>query len=191
MATRYEYYNTGDTLGSGFQAANWRAQTFTTVDGFKITSVKLLVFRTGSPGTVTVSIQGVDGSNKPDGSDITGLSVTDDPSGYTTSSSGEWIEYTFPSTFALSATTRYAIVARAAGGDVSNRVSWRADSSSPTYTNGEILTSGDSGSSWTALSSIDALFETWGNPLFSPPVDIVAYRRLVAAASDTIWYEDI
>jgi hypothetical protein len=165
MATKFEYYNTGDDLSSGFQAATWRAQTFTTVLSFTITSVKLLVFRKGSPGTVTVSIQGVDGSNKPDGSDITGLSITDDPSGYTTSSSGEWIEYIFPTPYTLSATTRYAIVIRTASGDADNRVSWRADSSSPTYTNGEILTSVDSGSNWTAVSSIDALFETWGNPL--------------------------
>ena len=165
MATKFEYYNTGDDLSSGgiYGGNRWRAQTFTTVLSFTITSVKLLVLREGSPGTVTVSIQGVDGSNKPDGSDV--ASITDDPSAYTTSSSGEWIEYTFASPYLLSATTRYAIVVRAAGGSSENDIKWRADSSSPAYTNGEILTSTDSGNSWTAISSIDALFETWGNPL--------------------------
>ena len=164
MATKFEYYDSGDDSAAGFYSASWKAQTFTTTDSFTITSVKLLVYRIGSPGTVTVSIQAVDGSNKPDGSDITGLVITDDPSDYTTSTTGLWVEYTFPTPAILSTTTRYAIVMRTASGDLDNRVMPRADISSPTYTNGESLVSSNSGSSWTAIASADILFETWGNP---------------------------
>lgn len=165
MATKYEYYDSGDDGAAGFYSANWNAQTFTTTVSFTMTSVKLLVYRIGSPGTVTISIQGVDGSNKPDGSDIAGLSITDDPSTYTISSSGLWVEYVFSAPAILSATTRYAIVMRTASGDLDNRVMPRADISSPAYTNGESLISPNSGSSWTAVASADILFETWGNPL--------------------------
>ena len=165
MATKYEYYDSGDDGAAGFYSATWKAQTFTTTDSFTITFVKLLVYKIGAPGTVTISIQAVDGSNKPDGSDITGLVITDDPSDYTTNAAGFWVEYTFPTPAILSATTRYAIVMRTASGDIDNRVMPRADISSPTYTNGESLTSSDSGSSWTAVASADILFETWGNPL--------------------------
>ncbi len=165
MTTRYEYYDSGDDSAAGFYSANWKAQTFTTTDSFTIISVKLLVYRIGSPGTVTISIQAVDGNNKPDGSDIAGLSITDDPSDYTIDTDGLWVEYTFATPAILSATTRYAIVMRTASGDLDNRVMPRADISSPTYTNGESLTSSNSGSSWTAVASVDILFETWGNPL--------------------------
>lgn len=165
MATKYEYYDSGDDGAAGFYSATWKAQTFTTIDSFTITSVKLLVYKIGVPGTVTISIQAVNGSNKPDGSDITGLVITDDPSDYTINTAGLWIEYFFPTPAILDATTRYAIVMRTASGDIDNRVMPRADISSPTYTNGESLTSSNSGNSWTAVSSADILFETWGNPL--------------------------
>ena len=165
MATKYEYYDSGDDGAAGFYSATWKAQTFTTTDSFTITSVKLLVYKIGAPGTVTISIQAVDGSNKPDGSDITGLVITDNPSDYTTNTAGLWVEYIFPTPAILSATTRYAIVMRTASGDIDNRVMPRADISSPTYTNGESLTSSDSSSSWTTVSSADILFETWGNPI--------------------------
>ncbi len=165
MTTKYEYYDTGADGAAGFYSASWKAQTFTTTDSFTIISVKLLVYKIGSPGTVTVSIQAVDGSNKPDGSDIAGLSITDDPSGYTTDTDGLWVEYTFATPAILSATTRYAIVMRTASGDIDNRVMPKADISSPTYTNGESLTSSNSGSSWTAVASVDILFETWGDPI--------------------------
>ena len=165
MATKYEYYDSGDDGTPGIYGATWKAQTFTTTISFTLTSVKLLVYKVGSPGTVTISIQAVDGSNKPDGSDITGLVITDNPSDYTTGTAGLWVEYTFPTPATLDATTMYAIVMRAAGGDTSNQVKLRADISSPTYANGEALTSSDSGSNWTGGIGTDILFETWGNPL--------------------------
>jgi len=164
MADRFEYYITGEDGAAGFYATKWKAQTFTTLAvGFTISSVKLLVYKIGAPGTVTISIKAVDGNNKPTDADL--ASITDDPTSYTTSTAGAWVEYTFSIPYALSASTRYAIVMRTASGDLDNRVMPKADISSPTYANGESLLSSDSGSNWTAVSSVDILFETWGDPI--------------------------
>ena len=132
MAIRFEYYNTNEDGQVPVYGTTWKAQTFTTTVGFKITSVKLLVYKAGTPGNLTVSIQGVGGSNEPDGSDIAGLAITVSPTNYTTTTTGQWVEYTFPTPTELSATTRYAIVMRAVGGDNDNDVNFKTDISSPT-----------------------------------------------------------
>ena len=164
MATKFEYYDSGDDSQGGFFGSSWQSQTFTTTDAFTITLVKLLVARKGTSGTLTISIKAVDGNNKPTGADLCSKAI--DSTVLTTDvNTGEWYEFVFVSSYALSAITRYAIVARCTGTDVDNRCYWRFDGSSPTYTNGELLFSSDSGSSWTALASADRLFETWGNPI--------------------------
>jgi len=61
----YEYYNTGDDSSQSVYGSNWYAQTFTSSIAHTITSVKLKLYRTGSPGTVTVSIRATDGSGHP------------------------------------------------------------------------------------------------------------------------------
>jgi hypothetical protein len=155
-----EYYITGDDSLGGFQATQWHAETFTTTSAYTITSVKLLMARLGSPGNLTVSIRATSGG-EPTGGDL--CSVTIDPSSITTNEVGEWVEFTFDTPYALSDATLYAIVARTATGDNDNRIYWRADISSPSYSGGQFGLSADSGSSWVMLSSTDKLFETWGS----------------------------
>ena len=65
MATRYEYYTTGYNTFFGSEAQYWLGQTFTPSISHRITSVKVFVFRKGSPGTVTVSIRSTDGNGHP------------------------------------------------------------------------------------------------------------------------------
>ncbi len=173
MATKFEYYDSGDDSQGGFYGASWQSQTFTTIDGFTITSVKLLVARIGASGTLTISIKEVDVNDKPTGDDLCSKAI--DSTGLTTDIDvGEWYEFVFTVPYLLSDTTRYAIVARCTGADVDNRCYWRFDSSSPTYTNGENLYSTNSGGSWTALSIYDRLFETWGNPILPGVPTIVS-----------------
>lgn len=165
MADRFEYYNTDDDSQGGFYGVYWHAQTFTTLAvGFTITSVKLLVARVGTSGTLTISIKAVDGNGKPTGADLCSKAI--DSTDLTTNADvGEWYEFTFTVPYESSATTMYAIVARCTGTNNSNRCYWRFDGSSPTYTNGQDLYSSDSGSSWTAFASIDRMFEIWGTPI--------------------------
>ena len=166
---RKEYYIAGDDSLGGFQATTWHPQTFTTTSAYTVVSVKLLMARLGSPGNLTVSVRATSGG-EPTGGDL--CSVTIDPSVITTNQAGEWVEFTFDSSYALSDATLYAIVARTATGDNDNRIYWRADISSPSYTNGQSGLSVDSGSSWIMLSNIDKLFEVWGEiPLPGKPTN--------------------
>jgi hypothetical protein len=160
-ASIYESYNTGDDGDGSIYGSIWRAQTFTPSAAHTITSVKLLLYREGTPGTITVSIRATSGG-QPTGPDL--CSGTTNGNTLPTGSPYEWREVTFTSGYDLSAGTQYAIVARATGGDSSNRGRWRWDSSSPTYAGGNLLRSDDDGLTWTSLSGWDLMFEEWGDP---------------------------
>jgi len=162
MATKYEYYNTGDNANIAPYGTSWYAQTFTPSVAHKITSVKLLLSRVGSPGTVTVSIKATDGSGHPTGSDLCSGTTNGDTLPDTLP--GEWREVTLGDGADLSAITKYAIVVRAINGDGDNKPRWRLDSTSPTYAGGCLEQSTDSGSSWTSLTAYDFMFEEWGEP---------------------------
>ncbi len=160
----YEYYITGDSVAQSIYGVEWEAQTFTVGEvglneNFNTSSVKLFLYRTLLPGTITVSIQGVDGANKPDGIDLAiGTTTGNDlPIG----APYEWREITL-TPFELQAGTQYAIVVRALTGDADNRVNWRADSLSPTYAGGNRLTSNNNGVTWNNFIGQDFMFEVWG-----------------------------
>ena len=159
-ASMYEHYNTGDDWHSAIGGSTWRAQTFTPSVAHTITSVKLMLYRSGSPGTVTVSIRATSGG-LPTGSDL--CSGTTNGDTLTTLASGEWREITLGSGYSLSAGTQYAIVVRAPAATAGNLLFWRLDRTSPGYTGGESTGSSDSGSSWSPISIADYMFEEWGN----------------------------
>jgi len=164
----YESYNTGDDSNNTMYGSNWYAQTFTPSVAHKIASVKLKLYRSGSPGTVTVSIRATDGNGHPTGSDL--CSGTINGNGLTTSTSGAWYEITLGSGYDLSAGTKYAIVVRAPNGNPSNRLYWRRDRSSPTYAGGCWESSTNNGSTWSSSTNRDMMFEEWGNraPVATP-----------------------
>jgi hypothetical protein len=157
----YEYYNTGDDWADDVYSTFWASQTFTPSVAHTITSVKLKLYRQGSPGIMTVSIRATDASGHPTGADL--CSGTIDGSAITTDSAGAWYEITLGSGYALSANTKYAIVCRAPNGvNANNAVRWRGDSTSPTYAGGCREYSNNSGTSWTSHTSEDLMFEEWG-----------------------------
>jgi hypothetical protein len=161
VSTLYEYYKTGDDWYAKLYDTKWVAQTFTPSVAHKITSVKLKLYRTGSPGTITVSIRTTDGSGHPTGADL--CSGTTDGNTLPEGSPYEWREITLGAGYNLSASTKYAIVARAlSGDDVANFAQWRQDSSSPAYAGGNLEYSFNSGSSWTTDVATDQMFEEWG-----------------------------
>ena len=162
--TLYEYYNTGDDNHYWIRANWWLAQSFTigtvgTNEDHYITSVKLKLYRYGSPGTITVSIRNADANGLPTGSDLT--SGTLNGNSITTTGPGEWYEITLTQ-YQLSASTQYTIVVRAPDGNDSNKVAWRFDGSTPTYGGGTGSYSGNSGASWTGISDQDYMFEEYG-----------------------------
>lgn len=153
-----DYYNTGANTYEDIFDTDWAAQTFTTTIGYNITSVKLLLRRFVSPGTLTVSIKAT-AAGVPTGAD---LCVGTYDANTINSLTPEWIEITFGNGAKLSPLTQYAIVARCLTGTFANEVLWRHDATSPTYTGGSVCASADSGATWTADATIDALFECYG-----------------------------
>ena len=162
--TLVERYITGDDYDRAINGKYWRGQTFTIGNtgenaDHNITSVKLFVYKDGSPGAFDIAIRAVDGSHLATGGDLTTGSTSGDT--LPTSSPYEWREITL-TPYGLSASTEYALIASAPAGDTSNRVFWRVDSSSPGYTGGWQLESGDSGASWSGATEYDRLFEEYG-----------------------------
>lgn len=163
-ANLYEYYNTGQDGSAGFHSTYWRAQTFTAESDHSVTSVKLQIWRSGLPGTVTVSIRATDGSGHPAGSDLTSGTIN----GNTLTTTPGWYEIALTS-YNLTSGTKYAIVVRAPSGNLTNYLRWGFDQSSPTYAGGNYEYSGDSGSTWTSNTDRDFMFEVWGEPPPPPP----------------------
>ncbi|GAH48477.1 unnamed protein product, partial [marine sediment metagenome] len=164
--TLCERYNTGEDYQWGSWDGNWSAQTFTigntgaNVD-HRITSVKLRLYRIGSPGTGTVAIYTTDGNGKPD--EVTSATVNYNFNNLGTNTSGAWVEFTFSSPVMLSPSTKYAIVISAPNGNYENSIWWKADTESPSYTGGDGYYSSNSGGSWTLAESpaADLMFETY------------------------------
>ena len=161
----YEHYNSGDNADRDIYGPNWSGQTFTSELTHLISKVKLKFFRVGDPGTINVSIKNTSAS-KPTGADL--CSGIIEGTDITLSADGEWYEITLGSGAELTKNTKYAIVVRAPSGDVSNKLSWRTDASTPTYAYGTYCGSSDSGIDWSTYSGSDAMFEEWGTGPPSP-----------------------
>lgn len=159
----YEYFNTGDDFRDWIFGFYSLAQTFTVGDiGHTVTSVKLKLYKTGNPGTLTISIRATDGNGFPTGEDLT--SGTTDGNELPTGAPYEWREITFTE-ITLAANTMYAIVGRAPDGDADNRVNWR-EVWEDGYDFGKgYYTEDYEGSPWVLLLTAIFMFEVWGNPL--------------------------
>lgn len=162
MVLLFEYYNFGDNTFGNFLGTTWFAQTFTVgAVAHTITSVKLKMFRKGSPSTLTVSIRETDINGHPTGVDKTVGYINANT--FTTDEAGLWYEIALTE-YTLSAGTKYAIVCRALLGSAGNDVRWRVNSLNPTYDGGCFEYSANSGVSWTTYTAYDFMFAVWGNP---------------------------
>ena len=160
MATKYENYITGDDGFYGVWGVGWYAQTFTPQTSHTVTSVKLEIYRVGSPGEIIVSIRATT-ADVPSGDDL--CSGATDGDTLTTDTGGEWREITLGAGTALTASTKYAIVVRCLGGDGSTKyIPWRVDTSSGAYTRGNFCNSSTSGVIWAETDGYDFMFEEWG-----------------------------
>jgi hypothetical protein len=149
----YEKYQTGDDVGRDVFGVNWEAQTFTPGANHTVNRLALKITRALSPGTVTLSIRAT-AAGLPTGADLASLTFD----GSALPLTAEWRTYTIGGV-ALTSGTKYAIVVRATGGDASNKLIWRADQSSPTYSVGARCSSTDSGGAWTEDTLQDYMFE--------------------------------
>lgn len=160
MADLQDYYNTGEDAETHFYGVNWAGQTFTASGNYSATSVKVKVFRVGSPGTVTAHLRATS-AGVPTGGDL--ASGTTNGNSFTTDTAGAWVEITFSVPYSVTASTVYAVILDASSGSGPNRGDWKRDSSSPSYTDGLYVYSTDSGSSWSDVVTHDHMFEVWGD----------------------------
>lgn len=180
MPTLYQNFTTGDDTRATVFGATWRSQAFTPSITHLITSVKLKMLRVDSPGDITVSIRTTDGSSKPTGSDIDGVTGTTSGNNLTTAAGGEWREITLSAGITLNLGSQYAIIVRAIGasGFPDQYVGWRANSNGG-YGGGSTFNSTNSGSSWISGGSRDYMFEEWGEPLVAPTVTTQAVSDIL------------
>ena len=182
-------YTTGQDGGHTLVSTTiWGGQTFTPVVVHTIDQVDIYIKKTGSPGALTISIQGVDGSNEPDGVEIGVGTIAESEVGATFA----WETCILSSTAILTADVRYAIVIKSLGTpNGSNYYHIGFDNNDATYTNGDYFSSNDSGSNWNNGSDDDALFKEYG--IFSrvsvTPSDKSHTKQLVAISNNQVWYE--
>ncbi len=181
MSTLRDYYNTGDNGSDWLYGNSWRVQTFTTTSSYSATSVKLKLFKNGSPtGDITVSIYATSGGS-PTGSPLT--SGTYDSS-LLSINQNTWYEISL-TPYLLYDDTLYAIVVSLNGGDYSNGVNWRQEGSPSYYTGGMYGYSSNSGSSWTMVSgtfSYDLMFEVYGETV-APTVTTQAVSSITSTTA--------
>lgn len=180
-ATLYEWLHGGDSLTNGAYICetHWIAQKFFAASTHDLTSIKLKLWKNGSPGTATVSIRAVDGTTGfPTGPDLTSGTIEGSSITHTTWPGG-WYEIDVSPDIVLTAGTRYAIVVAAPSGTyLVHCVRWLNGNSavpgdgmewsSPAVAS-DASWSEDGGASWKAWSpdSICHLFELWGETCYS------------------------
>jgi hypothetical protein len=133
----------------------YAAQTFTAQSNYTIEQVSLLMFKTGTPGTLTVEIRETS-AGKPTSSVL--CSGTIDGNTFTTDTNGEYENILFGSGIELTASTMYAIVVYQSDSSSSNKINWIYKSAGG-YTDGSRIYW--TGTGWTILSS-DFNFKNWG-----------------------------
>ena len=152
----YEYYDTGADYGWIVTDTMWAAQTFTPAINHTITVIYLQLYRTGLPGTVTVSIRATDVFGHPTGPDL--CSALFD--GNALAGSPQWYGVVLGAGFPLLAWIKYAIVVRSSSGGWDLR--WESDVSAASYAGGNIEWSPDSGGTWTTDATFDFMFKEAG-----------------------------
>jgi len=155
----YEHYDIGDEGLTQAYGNLWQGETFTPVEGHTIKSVKLEMYRHGTPGTITVAIKATDGAGLPTGADL--CSGTTDGDTLPDVYSGEKREITLGDGAPLLADTWYSIVAKALSGAADNYVRWLFKRPS-TYPRGAHVFSSDGGVTWEEDTTKDMKFEEWG-----------------------------
>jgi len=155
-----QYYDSSngasDDAYYAIMADEFLAQSFTPSSDFTLSRVSLYIFAAGTPGTLTIKIEG-DAAGLPDDTNViaTAPSIDSGPSGPT------WIDFDFSDYPSLTSGTRYWIVAEGTGPDLSNCWAWATDNTSATFPYGYFAANGGPGTAWTSYANFDAWFRVY------------------------------
>lgn len=141
---------------------NYAAQTFT-VDPESHSVNRIIVegFRTGYPGTVTISIRECDDSGDPLFEDLSSGTFDADLTSNTTAN----FHGCLLTDYSLEYGEQYAIVISAEDGDADNYFMVREDGSAATYDGGSSGTSTNGGLNWSMDADDDLYFAVYGQEL--------------------------
>ncbi len=161
---RLEWYESGEdvdkVLGDTGGVETAQAQSFKVDAACTIKAVEMYLKKAaGTPGDITVRIE-------TDSSGPTGTLAHTNAATTITAFAGTsyaWKEAVFASTFALAADTTYWLVLKTAAAANDNNYNWRADESTPSYSDGSNAHSEDGGSSWTVDAATDMYFRIKGD----------------------------
>ncbi len=146
----------GDTGGT----ETAQAQSFTVPAALSIKGLEVYLKKNaGTPGDITVRIE-TNATDHPSGTLVSSV-ATATITAFSATSYG-WKSLEFSDLVDLSSGTTYWIVLKTAAAANDNNYVWAADSSSPTYANGNMAASTDGGSTWSAVAGSDAYFRIKG-----------------------------
>jgi len=157
MATLQDSFTTAspDYQRQIYGVNNYAGQGFIPTEDYHITKVRLFAYKTGTPGTITVTIEGLSGG-LPSGvalatGTINGTTLTSD-------TAGGWVEISLGAGADLTSGTTYVIVVKNSDTSSGNAIWWRA-----------LLAGGYTGpaynwnGTWNDFGARDFLFETYDN----------------------------
>ncbi len=114
----------------------------------------------GTPGDITVRIE-TNSTDKPSGT-LADSDATATIPAFTTGTYG-WVTVEFDTAFSLAAATQFHIVVKTAAGANDQNYAWGYNAASGSYSDGNISTSTDGGSTWSAVADDDAMFQVLSN----------------------------
>jgi len=166
LGLEHENYETGFDAQNYFWADTWRAQSFNATSGYWLTGVGVSANRVGDAGTCFIAIRATAPVGTPNNIVPTGANLTsvEFPATDLTLGGHEWYHATFDTPILLTDTIKYAIVFAAPSGDAANYLGWATDQTAPTYAEGWLCGSADSGVTWLNVTSVDTFFRTLSSP---------------------------
>ena len=183
MAIKYIYYEAAIPAASlNATDVRWFSESFTTDGGFTSATLELYGKRQSTPGDLTVRLYAADAAHKPTGPVLATGTFDADTLDDTIP---DWFSLAF--VYAFAADTEYCLMGFCAGGDAANYVYTYGDNTSG-YAGyrGESV---NSGVAWVTSGTHDINFRIYGAPTVTPPASSQYYtKRLVAAASNELWY---
>ena len=168
----------------------WYAQTFTPSVTGPLPKIVIYIYRdnvTFSPTTIEFDIQGVDGSNHPNGSNIASQTIT--ISTLATTDAGSKYTLTFSSPPTLTASTPYALVMKTSGLDGTHRIYFSCQDGPNNYSGGSYWRSTNSGTTWNTNSldsNADWLFASYATEVTTTSQTINSNATVRITSTQTI-----
>lgn len=162
---RLTWYDSGNDdsmiIGDSGGTERAQAQSFQLSATTNIKGIELYLKKNaGTPGDITVRIE-TNNAGVPSGTLVNANLTTTIPA--FTGTDLAWKTVNFSTSVSLTASTTYWVVMTVAAAANDNNYVLAADGSSPSYTSGNLASSSNGGSTWTADSTRDAMFRVLGN----------------------------